>query len=276
MQPPPSPYEVPGSVDGPDAPPGFLVRLVGLPFRPDLWRASAEYPALAIALPLLVLTFLVDSALGFYYAEAARQAIYKVAERYAASADPLLFEDGRFSLRGTRIFQMTEGNFSILVDPAESVPESEMTTETYLIVRENGVVVRTTQERAFVEADTFADERFELGAFELRQIADELVRPMIIALFAMVLPIFNLLMSIGCSALAGALLFAMGGRPLGLDFAACWKVSLAVCTAVVLATSLLPLLGIALPLLLQALLWPPLVALAGGLALATRPEPSAL
>ena len=251
--------------------PGFLARVLGLPFRPELWRASAEQPALATALPLLVVILIADAAIGLIHAERARAAIYRVADVYASSADVLVFRDGRFSLSGPRIFQMTEGDVTILVDPQSTVPESAIQTSTALVVREDRVIVRGRTQTRELDAAAFADpEPLVIDAAEVRQVADQVVFWTLLVLFGLMRPWFDIAASGGYALLAGGLLHTLRGKRLGLSFAGCFKLALATCAATAVLEIPLVLLPVSVPLLARPALWLVLSVGLGLLALAPR------
>jgi hypothetical protein len=254
---------------------GFLARLVGLPFRPALWRASAEQSWLAVVLPLFALVLIADTAIGLVYAERSRAAIYRLADLYAANADVLVFENGKFSLSGPRIFRATEGDFTILLDPASTVPESELTTDAYLVVREDRVILRGRTQTRVIEAADYADpERFVLDAVEVRSVADEVVWWTLLVLFAGLRLPFDLVACGVYALLAGALLHVLRGQRMGLSFAACVKIGLATCAATALLEVVLELLGISVPLPVRPLVWLGVATGLGFVALAApRPAP---
>lgn len=270
----PSPYGAPRSRAGETAPPSFLERLVQLPFRPALWRASAHFPTASVVLPLLVLVLAADTIIGFLRAGDARDAVYEAAQEYDETADPLVFEGGRFRLDGDRIFFRVFDDTTVLVDPEVTVPDSAIETGSYLIVRADSVTTETRRVGAEQLTEMAGDEPFVIDGATLRELADAVVYPGVLLGVAVVGTGFDLVMCLVYALVAGGILLLVRGQYLGLAFPECYRVALAASAATVVLELILVVSEVGEPVA-GILLWPVLMFALGLVALAgaQRPDP---
>ncbi len=263
------PYGVPPPPG--DEPPGFLARLIQLPFRPGLWRQSAEYGLGSIVLPLMLLVLIVDTGFGIRAAARAREAVYAAAAFYEENADPLILEKGRFRIDGERVLFTTHEEITILIDPTYRVADEEITTERYLVVRDDRVIVQQPRQTRVVEAEDvaefFGEDPLVIDAAFLRQMADGLVYPLVIAGYAVFATCFDFAAWAIYAVVVGGLLLLLRGRRSGLDYAQCAKLALATSAATVVLELVLILLE-AEPGVPGPILWPLTMLVLGMLALA--------
>src|SRR5215813_15229977 len=121
--------------------PSFLMRVLALPFWPRLWRESPEQGAGALLVPLVLWALAAGVVSGVRIANVARERVYELARDYEANADPLLLDQGRFSLTGERILQLQseDGSSLFLIDPATTIPEAQLRATQYVVVRADRV-----------------------------------------------------------------------------------------------------------------------------------------
>ncbi len=275
--PPDSPYDVPSSSRSEAPLPGFWERLVRLPFSPSLWQRSADAGFPEVLLPLLVLAFAANLALGWMMVPRLKEGVYQAADYYEENADPLVYQDGRFRLDGERILHYDDGEFTLLVDPEWTVPDEAVTTLQYLVVRADEV----TFKQAGRARESYVVEEFAallgpgplvLDAQTVRDLADAWIPPVIISLMAFGGTLGEL---VGCffyALIAGLLILLLRGQWLALGFPACYRVALA-------TSSVKIVLGFTFaatqtPTILPGIvLWPAVMTALGLIALVRRPAP---
>jgi hypothetical protein len=255
--------------------PGFLVRLIALPFWPRLWRESPEHGSGALILPLVLWALAVAVFGAFGVASAAREGVYGFASYFEKNADPLLLDQGRFSLTGERILYLEgkAGGATFLIDPEGTVPDSALKTPQYIAVRSDRVVMQQPgQRREWAAGDVaklFGDHVL-FDADWVRRSADRWVYPLVLVGYPFAAAFLRVATCAGFAFAVGVLLLLLRGQYLGLGYAACVTVALATSAFTMPADLALTLLGVPLSLPRSLVVWPLVMAALGFLALAGR------
>jgi Protein of unknown function (DUF1189) len=255
----------------------MLVRLIALPFWPRLWRESPEHGSGALILPLVVWALIAAVPGAFRVASLAREAVYTFASFSERTSDPLLLENGRFSLTGDRILHSQGRDATLLVDPEGTVPDSEITTPQYIAVRADRIVLQQPgQRREWAAADVakLVGDRVLFDGDWFRTRADEWVRPGVLVGY----PFAAAFVRVGLCGMyalaAGLLLLLLRGQWIGLDYSACVTVALAASAFTMPADLALTLFGVSLPVF-GLFIWPLVVTALGFVALAGSRAPDA-
>jgi hypothetical protein len=260
--------------------PGFLVRLVALPFWPRLWRDSPEHGSGALILPLVLWALAVAVFGAFRVASATREGVYGFASYFERNADPLLLDQGRFSLTGDRILNLEgkAGGATLLIDPEGTVPDAAVKTPQYIAVRADRIVLQQPgQRREWTAGDVaklFGDHVLFDGNW-VRRSADRWVYPLVLVGYPFVAAFLRVGLCAAFALAVGVLLLLLRGQWLGLGYAACVTVALATSAFTIPADLALTLLGVPLPFPQSLVVWPFVMAALGFAALAGRArEPS--
>jgi len=255
----------------------FLLRLLALPFSPRLWRESPEHGAGALLVPLVVWALAAGVVSGVRIANVARERVYELARDYEANADPLLLDQGRFSLTGERILQLesTDGSSLFLIDPAMTIPDAQLRAESYVVVRADRVVLQQPgQRKEWTPADVarLFGEHVLFDADWLRRAADRWVYPGLLGGFPPIAAFVRVAVCTLYASAVGLLLLLLRGQWLGLGYAQCVTVALATSAFTIAADLALTLFGVELPVR-GYVLWPLVMAALGFVALAGRRAP---
>jgi len=239
--------------------PSFLARLLGLPFRPDYWRDSPDYAFFPLFLSLFAVIVIASLAKGCAQAAELGSSLQRMASRLELTADPLVLEQGRIRILGSRTFQMTDGTLTLLLDPESTVPESALTSRDWAAVRSDRVVVHLFGQTTVHDdlAGLSEGKRVVIDSAYLRWFADQIL-PMFFVLLYLRDAAFPLAGAFVVVLIGAALILLLRGRHAGLGYADCLKIATATsCAAAVVDTSVL-LLGVELPG--RAFLWLALIA----------------
>jgi len=121
---------------------GFVRRVVHLPFSPKLWQAAGTWGFFSVFLPLACLAILVNLGLGVFRAIDFKDELLEMAKTFDSKYDPIRYESGFITVEGSRIVHETKGDMTLLIDPDELVPLSEIKTTKYAVVRQDRIIGR--------------------------------------------------------------------------------------------------------------------------------------
>jgi hypothetical protein len=259
------------------AAPGFLVRLIALPFWPKLWRESPERGAGAIVLPLALWALAAAVPGAFGVASSVRENLYGFASYFELNADPLVLDHGRFRLTGDRILRIdgSSGGVTVLVDPENTVPDAEIESPQYIAVRADRIVLQQPEQRhEYTAADVakLCGDDFLFDGAWLRRSADGWIRSLLLVGYPVVAAFVRITACASYAFAVGLLLLLLRGQWIGLGYADCVTVALATSAFTIAADLALTLLGVRVPLL-GVVLWPLVMTALGFLVLASRPAP---
>jgi hypothetical protein len=279
MQPPESPYTGPRSTLARPLP-SFGRRLLLLPIAPAFWRRCADLALVDVAAPLLVLALGVGLATGLIAAPRLQAFLHEVAEGYDERADPLVYENQRFALEGERILFWQRDQFTVLIDPERTLPDSSVSSAQFVIVRDDEVIVqqpgRELERHAADDLEPFfGEERVVIDGARIKSFADRIAYPAVILFMAIFGSFMEFASCVLYAGVAGAVARLVRGQWLGLSFAACFQVALAASAATLVAGLLLSAFQILSPLP-GVLLWPVLLSALTLWALAQDSETQSL
>jgi hypothetical protein len=254
------------------------VRLIALPFWPRLWRESPEQGAGALVLPLALWAVVAAVPGAFGVASSAREGLHEFASYFERNADPLVLEAGRFHLTGDRILRLdgSRSGVTFLIDPENTVPDTEIGAPQYVAVRADRIVVQQPGQRREYRASDVAKlcgEHFRFDGDWLRRSADGWVRTLLLVGYPLFAGFIRVTACAGYAFAVGLLLLLLRGQWIGLGYADCVTVALATSAFTIAADLALTLLGVRVPLL-GVFVWPLVMTALGFVALAGAPARS--
>ena len=251
----------------------FWQRVFLLPVKPAYWLHAAVRTIGSVLVPLLILAFVTNLALGIYRGIEFRAFLIEGAEAWDRSYDPVVFENGRVRVLGDRIVRFQDGSRTLLVDPAETVSLRSIRTPEFIVVRSTEIVRKS----AFRPVERVPLTKLEemLGAgpivFDTAHLQQYVARYVIwvqialALLFAFLVPVFDLIGCLLYALPAAGLVLLLKGRASGLTFGSAFRVCLAASSATLVIDLFLSLVGASPPMILGAPLW---IVLIFGFALA--------
>src|SRR5262249_12523 len=135
-------------------------RVFLMPFLPGLWSRAALWRPGELVLPLLVLTAVVGGGLALYRGYGGRQGAGEAAGASGRSYPRVVPGEEGSHLDGPGVLRFETEGKTILVDPEETVPLSDIKTAEYVVVRKHQIL----QKRLFrTETTNVADLQQVLG-----------------------------------------------------------------------------------------------------------------
>src|SRR5262245_13902848 len=242
----------------------FWKRAFLMPLLPELWSRAAGWRVTQIVLPLLVLAAVLGGALAIYRGRGVREELRTAAESYDASYPAVVMDEEGIRLDGEGIIRVETPRRTVLVDPEETVPLSDLKTPEYIVVRKREIL----QKRLFqTERTRVEDLRQVLGN---RRLDGASVRAFVarwglllqVGLAALMLGVMLLVESVVgalCASVAGGVAYGLRGRGLGLGYGQCFKVALAAYSLAIVVGVVLNFLGSSPGACFGLLIWPSIV-----------------
>lgn len=119
----------------------FAARLVLMPVHPGVWREAA---ATGVAGSLAAIAFwavLLYGGLGALRGDQFSKEGITAAGTWDSKYDPIVIDKGTVSVAGPRILRYDlEGSKLVIVDPGETVAESDITASEYVLVRKDRII----------------------------------------------------------------------------------------------------------------------------------------
>jgi hypothetical protein len=244
-----------------DEPAPLWRRVFLLPFLPPLWARAAGWRLLQVAVPVLLLAFLLDGALAGYRSLGIRGDLRSMAHGYDAAYPAVIVEGGKVRVEGDGVIQWVDGNTTFLVDPRETIPLERIATSEYLVVRETQIIRKQgfrTETTQVKDLQPLIGERLRFDSQFLRAFEAKwggTIQAGMVALMWVFMLIGDLLCLVYVAAAAG-LALALRGRSAGLGYGACFRAALATYSLVVVLSTLLSLLGHGTGFCVSVWLWP--------------------
>ncbi|MDH3284076.1 MAG: DUF1189 domain-containing protein, partial [Acidobacteriota bacterium] len=219
--------------------PSFLARVFLMPFSPSLWRGAVGTGTFKIVAALAALSLLLGLALGVWFSIDFKVWMHEQAARYDEQLDPIVYEGGRLRVEGNRIVHIDEGDMTLLIDPAGTVPTEEVTTSQYVIVREYEMV----QKGQFGPEQTVPLSELEplLGSGPVVIDGEHLsgfiddwgttLQGLTVVVIVIITLLVDLVTCLIYAAFAASIILPVRGRASGLGYAACFRVALAASAA---------------------------------------------
>jgi uncharacterized protein DUF1189 len=247
----------------------FWKRAFLMPLLPELWARAADWRPARLVLPLLTLVAVLGGALAVYRTRDVRQQLWEAADSYDTSYPAVVMDKDGIHLEGEGIIRVDTNRQTLLVDPEETVPLSEIKTPEYVVVRRHEILQRRQfqDQRIRVEDVHRALGDRRLDGASVRSFAARWGRLVQLGMAALTLVVLLGMEAVGgafSAAVAGGLVYGLRGRGLGLTYEQCFKVALAAYSLAIVVGLVLTFLGKSVGACFGVLVWPVVVT---GLAL---------
>lgn len=244
-----------------DAVPPLWTRVFAMPFLPPLWSRAAGWRFLEVALPVVLLGFLLAGALSFYRSLGVAGDLRQMADAYDAAYPAVVVAGGKVRVEGDRVIQWVDGRSTFLIDPRETVPLESIKTAEYLVVRETKIIRKQSYRTQITEvADVqalFGDPlRFDsasLRAFERKW--GSVIQLGLGAGMAFFMMVGDLL-GLAYVAAAAGMALVLRGKAAGLGFGACFRAALAPYGLTLVLSTAANLAGLSIGFCVGVWLWP--------------------
>lgn len=239
----------------------FWKRAFLMPLLPALWTRAAGWRPVELVLPLLTLAAVLVGALSLYRAHGMRAALLEAAASYDASYPAVIMDEEGIRLEGEGIIRLETDGKTILVDPEETVPLSDIKTTEYVVVRKREILQKRlfrTERTRVADLHQFLGDR-RLDGASLRGFVARWGLVLQLGVAALVLAVMLAVESVAgglYAAAAGGIAYGLRGRGLGLTWQSCFKVALAAYSLVLVVDTVLNLLGHSPGACFGLLIWP--------------------
>ena len=255
-----------------------LLTAIMLPFHPTRWRKATRFHWTALLGAVLVWSLLAHGGLGIFRVFEMGQEARLWSANFDRHYDSIIIDDQGVRVEGTRLLRVDATDSTLLVDPNETISSSAIHTEQYLVIRRHHVEVK----RRFqgVEYFSVSDILDFIGGGPIEIRSSTLSSfwnswgwvcqlSLLVLMVGVMIPVDLAVLS-ASAAVAGAVLLGVKGRSLGLTYAGCFQLALAVAPFWILLTLFLNILGTGPGCCGTVFLPVPLLLFLGWLALVMR------